>query len=165
MAVKISSIVAKQVIAWARRNFSKEFFAYLSGRKTKDGLMISHIAYQPYVASSVHTMTLPFIAQEMSGVLGTVHSHPSGVLIPSNTDLNTFKKFPVNIIVNQIDFDVFDSNGRRIPFEIVEEPEKEIELGHRAILSQPVVFIKRNKKLLWLVLVFMILLSLSLLLF
>ncbi|MFP3255357.1 MAG: Mov34/MPN/PAD-1 family protein [Thermoplasmata archaeon] len=57
-------------------------------------------------------------------LIGTVHSHPSGVTIPSDEDLILFSRTgDVHIIVGYPfrlnDYAVYDRNGKRIDIDIV----------------------------------------------
>jgi proteasome lid subunit RPN8/RPN11 len=62
---------------------------------------------------------------------GSIHSHPNGVLRPSNADLGTFGRNRVHIIVGapygRDDWQAFDRKGERIDLPVldVEPPEEE----------------------------------------
>ena len=62
---------------------------------------------------------------------GSVHSHPNGVLRPSDADLATFSRNEVHIIVGAPygpdDWQAFDSNGEptELPVYEIEPPEEE----------------------------------------
>ncbi|MFB6183022.1 MAG: Mov34/MPN/PAD-1 family protein [Haloarculaceae archaeon] len=64
------------------------------------------------VSASMKTNMIPNDAT----AAGSVHSHPSGVLRPSDTDLGTFSKGDVHIILGapygRTDWQAFDSEGR-----------------------------------------------------
>ena len=58
------------------------------------------------------------------GTLGSVHSHPNGVLRPSDEDLQTFGKGPVHIIIGAPygpdDWRAFDRDGERRPLRVLD---------------------------------------------
>lgn len=62
---------------------------------------------------------------------GSVHSHPNGVLRPSNADLATFTSNEVHIIVGAPygpdDWQAFDNEGEPIDLDVVEIPPPEEE--------------------------------------
>jgi proteasome lid subunit RPN8/RPN11 len=57
-------------------------------------------------------------------VIGTMHSHPSGSLRPSNTDLNHFFGLTLMIAAfpfeNEANVAVYDRSGERLPLQVTE---------------------------------------------
>jgi len=58
-------------------------------------------------------------------IVGTVHSHPSGNISPSNVDLNHFFGRILMIVGYPFEGErcvaVYDSNGEKLPLEITTE--------------------------------------------
>jgi len=96
-----------------------------SGQVITDVLVIPGTESNP-TSASVKTMMQPNHVQ----TVGSVHSHPNGVLRPSNADLMTFGKGQVHIIVGapygRTDWQAFDNEGEPTDLDVldVELPEE-----------------------------------------
>ncbi|MCU4741815.1 Mov34/MPN/PAD-1 family protein [Halobacteria archaeon AArc-m2/3/4] len=98
----------------------------------RDGLVITDILVIPGTESNSVSATLK-TSQVPNDVraLGSVHSHPNGVLQPSNADLGTFGRGSVHIIIGapyrRTDWKAFDTRGepRRLDVLGVELPDSE----------------------------------------
>lgn len=92
--------VAEDICEFAKKSYPLEFIAYLKGEKINKNLIINELVYQEFKSSrnSAFSKTnLPIL----SGVVGTVHSHPSYSNLPSGTDLKLFtKKFGIHLIIS-----------------------------------------------------------------
>ena len=99
-----------------------EYMGFLRGTEAsrlgleRDGLIITDILVVPgtesnSVSATVKTSTIPNDVR----ALGSIHSHPNGVLRPSAADLSTFGRGSVHIIVGapygRHDWQAFDSQG------------------------------------------------------
>ncbi|WP_436934514.1 Mov34/MPN/PAD-1 family protein [Halovenus marina] len=97
-----------------------------SGRVITDVLVIPGTESSPNSAS-VKTIMQPNSVQ----TVGSVHSHPNGVLHPSDADLMTFGKGQVHIIVGapygRDDWRAFDNNGDPTTLDVldVDVPDEE----------------------------------------
>ncbi|MUV88707.1 proteasome protein [Halapricum sp. CBA1109] len=97
-----------------------------SGTVLSDVLVIPGTESNP-VSATVKTSMVP---NDVSAA-GSIHSHPNGVLKPSDADLATFGKGDVHIIVGapyeRGDWQAFDTEGDPIDLPVldVELPEKE----------------------------------------
>lgn len=118
----INKVVINQVIELAKRNYPREFLAYLKGDIKNKKLMVNELMYQPYKSSSVSAHTsLPFTI--VTDAIGTVHSHPSYSNNPSSADMNLFgKQGNLHLIVCR-PFDLnsiraYDKLGNVIRFKI-----------------------------------------------
>ncbi|MGM0371731.1 MAG: Mov34/MPN/PAD-1 family protein [Halobacteriota archaeon] len=96
-----------------------------TGQVITDVLVIPGTESSP-VSASVRSHMKP---NDMRSV-GSVHSHPNGVLQPSDADLATFGQGQVHIIVGAPygwgDWKVFDNEGRQTTIEVldIELPEE-----------------------------------------
>ena len=83
-----------------------------SGTVVTDVLVIPGTESNP-VSATVKSSMIP---NDMRAV-GSIHSHPNGVLLPSDTDLGTFGSGSVHIIIGhpygRRDWRAFDREGRR----------------------------------------------------
>jgi len=97
-----------------------------SGTVLTDVLVIPGTESNP-VSATVKTSMIPNDVR----AAGSVHSHPNGVLRPSNADLATFTKGDVHIIVGapyeRDDWQAFDQEGEPIDLPVldVDPPEEE----------------------------------------
>lgn len=97
----------------------------------RDGLLITDIFVIPGtesnpVSATVKTSQIPNVRR-----VGSVHSHPNGVLQPSSADLGTFSAGRVHLIIGHPygtdDWQAFDREGqpRELPVIDVELPDPE----------------------------------------
>ncbi|MFB6166059.1 MAG: Mov34/MPN/PAD-1 family protein [Haloarculaceae archaeon] len=98
----------------------------------RDGTVITDVLVIPGTTSNPVSATVKsnMIPNDVRAA-GSIHSHPNGVLRPSDTDLGTFGKGKVHIIVGapygRSDWQAFDRNGdpRELDVLDVELPEGE----------------------------------------
>jgi len=90
-AVTISDELLRAIFEGARRLYPKETILLLRGRKAKRTITVSELLVPPlatyghgFAGIPTHMLPMDF------SIVGTVHSHPSGSLSPSPTDLNHF---------------------------------------------------------------------------
>lgn len=91
----------------------------------RDGVVITDVLVIPgtesnSVSATVKTSQIPNDVK----ALGSVHSHPNGVLRPSNEDLQAFGKGTVHIIAGapyrRNDWKAFDSRGQPTRLDVVD---------------------------------------------
>ncbi len=115
-----------------------EYMGFLRGTEAstlgldQDGLVITDILVVPgtevnSVSATVRTSQIPNDVK----ALGSVHSHPNGVIEPSGADLGTFGRGSVHIIIGapyrRNDWRAFDSEGKPTNLNVldVELPDEE----------------------------------------
>jgi len=115
-----------------------EYMGFLRGTEAerldldRDGLVITDILVVPgtetnSVSATVKTNQIPNDVK----ALGSIHSHPNGVIRPSNADLDTFGRGSVHVIIGapyrRTDWKAFDSQGKPTQLNVldVELPETE----------------------------------------
>lgn len=90
----------------------------------RDGLVITDVLVIPGtkanpVSATVKTSMIPNVSR-----VGSVHSHPNGVLRPSDEDRRTFGTGQVHLIVGapygEDDWRAFDRNGTQRDLEVVD---------------------------------------------
>ena len=108
-----------------------EYMGFLRGTEAtqlgleQDGLVITDILIVPgtesnSVSATVRTSTIP----NDVNALGSVHSHPNGVIRPSQADLETFGRGTVHIIIGapyrRSDWKAFDPQGRPTRLNVID---------------------------------------------
>ncbi len=108
-----------------------EYMGFLRGTEAsrlgldQDGLVITDVLVVPgtesnSVSATVRTSQIP----NDVNALGSVHSHPNGVIRPSSADLETFGRGSVHIIVGAPydwnDWKAFDSQGQPTTLNVLD---------------------------------------------
>jgi len=89
ITVSISQELLQTIFEGARRLYPKETILLLRGEKKKNSIKISELVVPPLATHGLGFANIPLHMLPMDfSILGTVHSHPSGNLTPSTTDLN-----------------------------------------------------------------------------
>jgi proteasome lid subunit RPN8/RPN11 len=89
--VSISQDLLKAIFEGARRLYPKETIMLLRGEKRKDMIAVKDLVVPPLANYGQGFASIPLHMLPMDfSIIGTVHSHPSGNLTPSHTDLNHF---------------------------------------------------------------------------
>ena len=107
----------------AKDLYPREFLAFLSLGDTKD--IISELVLLPQMVYGKGLATFNrYMAPFDQSLVGTVHSHPSGVPKPSVGDLETFsKQGRIHIIIaspfNDESWRAYDSNGNTIELLVI----------------------------------------------
>ncbi|QEE15077.1 Mov34/MPN/PAD-1 family protein [Promethearchaeum syntrophicum] len=107
-------------ISYLSKNFHpKEAFCLL---RVINGSLAEFIIAPGSESSEVSTIFLPHRMRHDNTLVASCHSHPNKNNNPSSTDLHTFRKFSVNIIManpyNVSSLGVYNRLGNPIPFEI-----------------------------------------------
>lgn len=122
----------------AETSHPHEYMGLLRGTEARhldldrDGLVITDVLVIPgtetnSVSATVKTNQIPNDVR----ALGSVHSHPNGVIQPSDADLRTFSRGDVHIIIGapyrRSDWQAYDSQGHRttLPVLDVDLPDAE----------------------------------------
>ena len=110
----------------AKHLYPKETILLLRGKKTKNCVQVVELVVPPlatygegFAAYPLHLLPMDF------SLVGTVHSHPSGDLSPSDVDFNHFfgrilmiVGYPFN---SEKDIAVYNSHGEKLPLQISEK--------------------------------------------
>lgn len=121
--VTLKASVINSLLSYARNSHPNEGILLLRGKVSKDEIMVKEVVIPPFAThgegfSSFPLHTLPL---DLS-IVGTAHSHPSGVLKLSLEDLTNFYSrmmvvmaYPYN---SEKDIAIFDSEGNVIKYSI-----------------------------------------------
>jgi proteasome lid subunit RPN8/RPN11 len=126
LTVSISAELLESIFEGAKRLFPKETFLLLRGKKSKNEIHVSELVVPPLATYGYGFANLPFHMLPMDfSVVGTVHSHPSGNIHPSNVDLNHFFGRVLMIVGSPFasaqNVAVYDSHGERLQLQITNE--------------------------------------------
>lgn len=124
--------------AAAEESHPREYMGMLRGEKAstvgldESGTVLSEIIVVPGTKSNqVSAEFKPINVPNDHSVAGSIHSHPNGVLRPSQADLATFNRNHVHIILGAPygpdDWQAFDQDGEPIELPVVDidPPEEE----------------------------------------
>lgn len=124
MMVYISRDLLESLLAYARDRYPHEILLLLRGKTSKEGVRIDEVLVAPFTVQGKGFASFnPYMLPIDFTIVGTVHSHPSGVLRPSVEDLNHMYGTIMMIIaypyrdVNNVS--VFNKKGEKIPLKIV----------------------------------------------
>lgn len=109
----------KDICYLARSSYPKETFCLL---RIINGVLAEFIIAPGSEASETSTIFYPQRLGQDHTIIASYHSHPSKNIKPSSTDLQTFRKYSVNIIIgapyNVSSLGAYNLQGHPIPFEI-----------------------------------------------
>jgi proteasome lid subunit RPN8/RPN11 len=91
MKVIIDDKLLDSLLLFARRQHPKEGMILLRGNKRQDEISIKEFMLPPFATSGRGFASFPSHMLPIDfSIMGTAHSHPSGSMRPSTTDLNHF---------------------------------------------------------------------------
>lgn len=125
-AVVVPAVVLDAILESARRLYPKETILLLRGKKGKDVIQVEELVVPPLATYGYGFADIPLSMLPMDfSIVGTVHSHPSGGLVPSVVDFNNFfgrilmiAAFP---FANELDVAVYNAKGERLCLEITHQ--------------------------------------------
>lgn len=122
--VDIQRSVVESILSYAQMFHPKESILLLKGKVDKHRILITDVQIPPLAThgSSFSTFPLSRLPLDFS-IVGVAHSHPSGALRPSITDLNKFygrimliTAYPYKSINNII---ILDRKGKLVKFTVI----------------------------------------------
>jgi proteasome lid subunit RPN8/RPN11 len=129
MSSSISVLVGEEllqaVFEGARRLYPREIVLLLRGEKKKNLVKISEVVVPPLATYGSGFANIPFHMLPMDfSIVGTVHSHPSGNLTPSNADLNHVFGVVLMIVgfpfADKRNVAVYNRNGEKLTLKTTE---------------------------------------------
>jgi proteasome lid subunit RPN8/RPN11 len=122
--VQLPESLLRAIYAGAKQLYPRESFLFLRGKKKKCIIQINDLVVAPFAVHGEGFANFnPHMVSGDFSLMGTVHSHPSGNISPSPTDLNYF--FGRILMIVGYPYDgagcvaVYDSNGEKMLLEIV----------------------------------------------
>jgi len=124
--VQVPEDLLNAIFEGARRLYPKESFLLLRGKKSKNVIRVSDLVVPPLAVYGYGFANLPLHMLPIDfSIVGTVHSHPSGNINPSDVDLNHFFGRILMIVgfpfADAQNVAVYESNGERMPLQVTEE--------------------------------------------
>lgn len=103
----------------AKRLYPRESILLLRGKKIKNMIAVTDLLVPPLARYGRGFAHIPLHMMPMDfSVVGTVHSHPSGNFMPSNTDLNHLFGRILMIVafpfLSEKNVAIYDHNGERL---------------------------------------------------
>lgn len=89
--IEVPQDIMDAIYAGAKQLYPRESFLLLRGKSSKGTIKINDLVLAPFAAlghGSVHFN--PYMFSGDFSLVGTVHSHPSGNVSPSDVDMNYF---------------------------------------------------------------------------
>ncbi len=124
--VELPEDLLNAIFEGAKRLYPKESFLLLRGKKSKNVIRVSDLVVPPLAVYGYGFANLPLHMLPIDfSIVGTVHSHPSGNINPSDVDLNHFFGRILMIVgfpfADAQNVAVYSSNGERMPLQVTEE--------------------------------------------
>lgn len=124
MVVYISVELLESLLAYARDRYPHEIILLLRGKVNREKIYIEEVLVAPFTVQGESFASFnPYMLPIDSTIIGTVHSHPSGVLRPSIEDLNHMYGMIMMILAYPYrdinDVSVFNKNGEKIPLDLM----------------------------------------------
>lgn len=121
--IHISQDLLQTIFEGAKSLYPRETILMLRGEKKKNLIVVTELIVPPLAnyGRGFANVRLHMLPMDFS-IVGTAHSHPSGNLTPSDTDLNHFFG-PILMIVgfpftSERDVVVYDRNGERLALQV-----------------------------------------------
>lgn len=125
-SVSVYRSVIESILEYAKACHPKEGILLLKGRVDKDKIIVHEVEIPPLAVHGYGLSNFPLHMLPMDfSVVGTTHSHPSGVLRPSIPDLNNLYGRMMIIAaypyMSEQNIAIFDDKGDLIRYEIIED--------------------------------------------
>ena len=124
--VKVLRQVVDSVLSYARMCHPKESILLLKGKTRKERIVVEEVLIPPFAVRGRGFSNFPLYSLPIDfSIVGSVHSHPSGILRPSITDLNHI--YGVLMMITSYPYGserniaIFNRDGKSIPFDIIAE--------------------------------------------
>lgn len=118
--------VVDSVLTYAKMQHPREGILLLRGSVDKGVVSVGEVVIPPFSVRGYSYSSFPLHVLPMDlSVIGTAHSHPSGVLRPSVGDLNHFYGRLMVIVGFPYDSEenlaIYDGDGKLVEYEVVDE--------------------------------------------
>jgi proteasome lid subunit RPN8/RPN11 len=122
--VLIERAVVDSILSYAQMLHPKEAILLLKGKVDKQRILVNDTQIPPLATHGNNFSTFPLYMLPIDfSIVGVAHSHPSGALHPSVTDLNKFygrimviTAYPYRSENNMV---ILDREGKSLKYEVV----------------------------------------------
>ena len=126
VTVSISQKLLGAVFEGAKRLYPRETILLLRGKKSNDTIRVLELVVPPLAVHGRGFANVPLHMLPMDfSIVGTVHSHPSGNLAPSDVDFNHFFGRILMIVgfpfADAANVAVYNSKGEKLPLQITKD--------------------------------------------
>ena len=91
MNLSVPENIVLNILDFAKANYPREIILLLRGKRNRDEIQISDYLFPPFGTGGKGFASFPIYMLPIDfSIIGTAHSHPSGVLKPSIGDLTNF---------------------------------------------------------------------------
>jgi proteasome lid subunit RPN8/RPN11 len=128
LKVHLTRTLMRSLLAFAHDQYPNEMLVLLRGKRSGESLLVHQVVFAPFMLGGRSSSTFnPYQVPIDSSIVGTAHSHPSGVTRPSVEDL-LHPYGSVMMIVGypfreKEDVAIYDSKGRPLEWEVIEDEE------------------------------------------
>ena len=126
VTVSMSMELLDAIFEGAKRLHPRETILLLRGKKSKDSIRVLELVIPPLATYGRGFANIPLHMLPMDfSIVGTVHSHPSGNLAPSDTDCNHFFGLVLMIVgfpfAGEQNVAVYNCRVERLPLQITKD--------------------------------------------
>jgi len=119
VAVSVPRELLETILEGAKQLYPRESFLLIRGKKSKGVICVSDTVVAPFAIHGKGFASFSSYMLPMDfSIVGTVHSHPSGNMEPSDVDLNHMFGRVVMIVGYPFESEqnaaVYDSNGEKL---------------------------------------------------
>ncbi len=123
--IALTTELLDSIFEGARRLYPKETILLLRGKKTKDTVRIEELVVPPLATYGPGFAHIPLHMLPMDfSIVGTVHSHPSGNIKPSDVDFNHFFGRVLMIVgfpyANEQNVAAYNAHGEKLSLLVTE---------------------------------------------
>ena len=124
--VSVNLSVIKSILEYSEACHPKEGILLLKGKVNKDRIVVEEVELPPLAVHGRNFSNFPVYMLPVDfSVIGTAHSHPTGVINPSITDLNNFYGRIMIIAAypykSKKNIAIFDANKNLIEYNIIDD--------------------------------------------
>jgi len=124
--ILIKRSVVDSLLSYAKACHPKEGILLLRGKVKRDLIEVNEVEIPPLSVRGKGFSTFPTYMLPIDfSIIGTAHSHPSGVLSPSTADLNNFYGRIMIIVAypyrSERDVIVVDGRGEKLNYEVIDD--------------------------------------------
>ena len=124
-SVYIKREVIVSILEYAAACHPREGILLLRGRADGKRVVVEEVEVPPLSTHGLGFSSFqPYMLPIDFSIIGTAHSHPSGILEPSATDINMFYGIIMVIAAypyrTERDLAIFDGEGRRLKYKIID---------------------------------------------